>query len=199
MTQADYPELRARPITQQVATRVPFRFIHINKCAGSSIEIALGLQKTHVTAADVRNHVGADAWDRMFTFSVVRHPIDRVVSIYHYRAAQDALGADPPTLDAWIEAVFQRRDPAFLDETLMFAPFEQWLCADGAVLVDYVARVEAMEEGWRHICGTLSIDLPLGRFNANRYPDWRGQLGRSALATLTDAFRDDFERYQYDT
>ncbi|MEM9062806.1 MAG: sulfotransferase family 2 domain-containing protein [Pseudomonadota bacterium] len=193
-----YPEIRARPVTEPVKTRVPFRFIHINKCAGSSIEIALGLPKTHTSAADWRGQLGAEAWADLYTFSVVRHPIDRVASLYHYRAAQGALGEEPPSLDAWIAAVWQEQFPAYVDWPLMFAPFEDWLCEDGDLLVDFVARLETMDDGWRTISQTLGIDRPLGRFNVNRYPDWRGTIGREAMSILTDAFAPDFERYGYD-
>lgn len=86
-------------------------FVHLHKCGGTSIELALdsqmawddvllgsskygermqnlyqsrfGLYK-HSSAGEIRAVVGEEFWDSCFTFSVVRHPIDRIVSFYEY-------------------------------------------------------------------------------------------------------------------
>lgn len=88
-----------------------FVFVHLHKCGGTSIERALDqemqwndvvlgstkygekLQKVyekkfgiykHSSAADIKNLMGEELWDDYFTFSIVRHPIDRMVSFYEY-------------------------------------------------------------------------------------------------------------------
>jgi len=91
-----------------------FIYIHIHKCAGSSVEVALnstmkwndlllgttddgeklakiydsrfGLSK-HVSACQIRDVVGAEVWEQYYTFSTVRHPFRRVVSIFNYIAS----------------------------------------------------------------------------------------------------------------
>ena len=88
-----------------------FVFVHLHKCGGTSIERALdqetewndvilgstkygekiqnvyekkfGIYK-HSSAAEIKHLVGEMLWDEYFTFSVVRHPIDRMVSFYEY-------------------------------------------------------------------------------------------------------------------
>lgn len=88
-----------------------FVFVHLHKCGGTSIERALeqemhwndiilgsskygekvqkvyeskfGIYK-HSSAAEIKNLIGDVLWEEYFTFSMVRHPIDRMVSFYEY-------------------------------------------------------------------------------------------------------------------
>lgn len=88
-----------------------FIFVHLHKCGGTSIERALaedmqwndiilgstdfgelvqrsyerkfGIYK-HSSASTIKSIVGDDLWSEYFTFSIVRHPIDRMVSYYAY-------------------------------------------------------------------------------------------------------------------
>ena len=62
-----------------------FVFIHINKTGGSSIAKALNIPSVHRTAQEKIEEIGQKNWDRKLTFTVVRNPWDKVVSLYHYR------------------------------------------------------------------------------------------------------------------
>lgn len=89
-------------------------FIHLHKCAGSSVEVSLasqlrwndillgstvegellqpvysklfGLHK-HSSAAEVRAVIGAPLWDEFFTFATVRSPYERIASLYGWVAS----------------------------------------------------------------------------------------------------------------
>jgi hypothetical protein len=100
-----------------------FVFVHIHKCAGSSIEkqcapflqpwdILLGpgrkgvskipeflVKRTtrlrrHSSASEIKGFLGEERYDRMMSFSIVRHPEDRIVSLYkfYFKVAQWTFG-----------------------------------------------------------------------------------------------------------
>jgi Sulfotransferase family len=94
-----------------------YAFIHIPKCAGSSIHRALGnlhAQRSlpvgkpryhkHAKATKVREVLGP-AWDECFKFAFIRNPWDLMVSSYHwwltYAELYPALHADVARFEKW--------------------------------------------------------------------------------------------------
>src|SRR5690606_38778886 len=58
-------------------------FVHVPKCAGSSIAQQRPIAAWHFSAAVLAKHDPA-FWNRAFTFGFVRDPYDRLVSAFHY-------------------------------------------------------------------------------------------------------------------
>ena len=175
-------------------------FIHINKCGGSSVERALGLpERLHDTALQRRRRIGARAWDANFSFALVRNPEDRVRSHHRFRVQTGQTGLDraPLGLNDWIRAAYRDRDPAYMNNPLMFAPCHRWLSdADGRILVDRVLRLEDLEAGWPEIEAALGRPVPLGHVNRSR-PAAPEPLDAEAKRVLTQHFAPDYEAFGY--
>lgn len=189
----------ARPEPVPVETANPFAFVHINKCGGSSVEIALGLKKRHTTASAMRRSMGVAEWNRRFSFAIVRNPFARVTSIYFYRVrtGHPTVARRTVNINAWIERVWADRDPAFVDVPNLLAPATEWLCEDGEMIVSDVARLETLQDDWPRICRRLGTRVDLGRTNSNLYPPYQALLTQRSRAIVEDVFAEDLERFGY--
>lgn len=159
-------------------------FVHIPKCAGTSIEAALlddmGVDRDEGEPFLMRNnddpalgpprlnhlraieytacgHVPKSVADAYFKFSVVRNPWSRAVSLYHY---------------AGVRSEFTR----FACEQLAGRGWQTWfwfvrpqvdfvLDEAGALAVDRVFSVETLERDWQTLREILNLSVDLPRLN----------------------------------
>ena len=177
-----------------------YPFIHINKCGGTSVEQALGLPKIHDTAMMRRDRLGAEVWNRLATFSIVRHPYAKVSSHYRYRVKKNKTGLGDGRLDlnAWVLETYRDRNPAYYNNPLMFAPCLTWLTDEaGDIMVDHVARLETIDTDWPEIQRLIGVEAALPQ--VNKPPSARGEpLSPEAREAIRRAFALDFEAFGYD-
>jgi hypothetical protein len=177
-----------------------FVFIHINKTGGSSIDAALGMPTEHNTAREKIRQIGRGAWDRKFTFTIVRNPWDKVVSHYHYRLKtnQTNLKDDPIPFAEWVQRTYGEQDPKYYDKPKMFMPQVDWISDDkGEILVNFVGRFERLNEDFGKICKRLNrqADLPhVKQSNRGQYADYYDETTREIVSHW---FRDDIEQFNY--
>lgn len=225
-----------------------FVFVHIHKCAGTSIEVALaktlrhndivlgstksgekyqelfkrtiGLNK-HSTALDARQFLGEALYPKFFKFAFVRHPIDRLHSLYSYalRLAHDAELTDAErrhqqAAGQWPDRLpFRYKAVAAALESRSFSDFAlhpltwsdagaqpQWqsLCtAQGELIVDFVGKVESIQQDFSHICEKLEVSVPLEVRNSSEDKKTAVELSPLALNTVHERFARDFELLGY--
>jgi hypothetical protein len=227
-----------------------FVFVHIHKCAGTSIEVALakplrhndivlgstksgekyqeffkrtiGLNK-HSTALEARQFLGDALYPKFFKFGFVRHPVDRLHSLYSYalRLAHDAELTDeerrhqqaggqwpdrPPFRYKAVAAALESRSFSdFALHPLTWAdagaqPQWQSLCnAQGELIVDFVGKVESIEEDFAQVCAKLEVNVPLEVRNSSVEKKSALELSPLALATVRERFARDFDLFGYET
>ena len=223
-------------------------FVHIHKCAGTSIEVALakslrhndivlgstksgekyqeffkrtiGLNK-HSTALEARGFLGDAMYAKFFKFAFVRHPIDRLHSLYSYalKLAHDAEMSEEERHHQSAQGKWPDRPPfrykavAAALESNSFSDFAlhpltwadagaqpQWqsVCnASGQLIVDFVGKVESIEQDFAQICEKLEVSAPLEVRNSSHDKKTAQELSPLALGTICERFARDFELFGY--
>jgi chondroitin 4-sulfotransferase 11 len=155
-------------------------FIHVPRTGGTSISRhvfprASRMFLAHSTASFVQSHIGDVYWEKLFTFSFVRNPYERLVSWYlfykknrpntHFLSFDEFLKRDTMIMgsfvyngwmdvDLWSQSVF--------------------LTADGSsksdIIVDFVGRYENFDEDMSYICEKLELPkLTTHKHNSGEY------------------------------
>lgn len=177
-------------------------FIHINKCGGTSVEHALNIPKIHDTARMRRDILGAERWQALTSFSIVRHPYDRVRSLYKYRIKTGQTGMEDAHigLEDWIRAVFAERDPAYHDKPLMFLPARDWLNDENdEIIVDHVVKLEEIDAAWAEIQKITGqqVALPQKNTTAPATTSAAEDLSAESRDILDSYFASDFKTFGY--
>jgi hypothetical protein len=225
-----------------------FIFIHTHKTAGESIhkscravltfeDIALDSEpKTfrrngvdfrldkHSTASDALEFLGPTTWKEFFSFSVVREPISRAVSLYNWSAMQvEKAGLSRAEADRFL----QTKTPAgyeFLrwpsihiwSQTTCFSEFirhpyleseRAWKpqvasLSDGSgerLIVDQLLRFENLSSDWEELAKELELPgLPKINVSKTRPDALRGsEISDEDRHYLEEVFRADFEYLGY--
>ena len=175
-----------------------FIFIHIQKNAGTSItryldkyltyqDVILGCTKfgeainpfykqkyqlhKHSYAIKVRNIAGNDVWKEYFTFSFVRNPWDRMVSLYKwccrgkykFTICQEAIEAGS------FSNFIRSRCFQSLPEQMEYISDRK-----GNIIVDFIGKQESINQDFEHICKQLqipSVDMEKFKKNVSRSYD----------------------------
>lgn len=179
-----------------------FVFIHINKTGGTSIAHAAGLpHKRHLTARQVIDMIGKDAWDSAYKFSVVRNPWDKVLSHYLYRVKtnQTGLGRQRLSFPQWVQATYGReKDFHYYDITKMFQPHVGWLRDfQGEIRMNRVIRFERLSEGFLEVAREVGINSSFPHLNRSEERDYRTFYDTATIEIVRRWFQADLEMFGY--
>ena len=176
-----------------------FIFIHINKTAGSSIEVALkdyGIKKPlikegnfphsqHFKYDDYRDYIG-DNFTNFYTFTVVRNPWDRVVSYYHNGAITKNLNFNNWVIDRY-------KNNNFLDHMRMYQPCTEWFDK-----VDKILRFESINKDFNDLCSELNLTCKLNHYNNTKHRRvYHEYYTEETKQIIYDYFIDDINSFNY--
>lgn len=200
-----------------------FLFVHIDKAAGSSIQLALepfaskrrdsrvrrrlvwlgglnrlGLYRSlefpeHATALTARRCLPASVYARMFKFAFVRNPWDRLVSRYAYLLRN----TDHPKH----EFVSRMKDfESYVDWEIERGKMSQHTYVTdnaGRWIVDFVGYYERLHEDFAKACARLGVRAELPRANTSSHRDYRTYYTPELRERVAREFQRDVELFGY--
>lgn len=196
-----------------------FIFVHIPKVAGTSVIQALRpyvdkddplwlkkvsskvtfLQKylrhpPHLTAQQIRTRMGADVFGDYYKFAFVRNPWDWQVSLYHYmcqepRHFQHKLANSFSGFEEYLQ---WRVKPENLLLQSAFITND-----DGEVIVNYVGKLETIEDDFSAVCGELGVETKLPHLNKSSHKKYVEYYDDKTTEIVRGAFAKDIELFGY--
>lgn len=196
-----------------------FIFIHVCKCAGTSIRDALkpykdtfnkrrfldrclgGLGITsnfaphgHISAREAKNYLGDKVWDNAYTFAVVRNPWDWQVSLYSYmlkfkNSCQHELVSAMKSFDEYIAWKCERD----------FHSQSEFLKDDsGDIIVKDVYRFESLDSDIQRLASHIGCDICLKKLNQSRSDSYRQYYSDKSREMVRRFFKEDVDRFGYE-
>lgn len=174
-------------------------FIHIPRTGGTSIETSLNpdrIGSVHFTLNEAITRWGIDLVKEYLTFSFIRNPFSRILSVYSYRiSGGNKSGKDwklaselPLTFNDFIFQIEQFNDSHY-------KPLSYWL-ENQLIQLDFIGRFENLAQDFEKLCSHLAITTPvLPHIRKSQHLHWKKYYNREMKKKMLDVFYDDFKSY----
>lgn len=183
-------------------------FIHVPKAAGTSINHGLyGRTLGHYTIDEIDNNFPRLV-EKCFVFSIVRNPYDRLVSAYHFakKGRTKDMGMNNPkqyqipefeTFERFVYEWLVEQDVYKIDH--VFRPQHIYICKEDRLAVDFLGRVETIDEDVCTISKKLGWKLSIEQKNANKNSkNYRDYYSSDLVDTVYQLYSKDFYVLNYD-
>lgn len=171
-----------------------YQFIHVPKCAGTSIAMALDLPDPGHFTFEQLKALGVTTGDAV-NFAVVRNPVDRIVSTFKYaRKAQEKNGPNPLSwiarFDDFDDFVCRGLRESDVENNYFFWSSCKYIegCPCGSLkIIDF----EKVDEGFRDIVRTIGLgDIALPKENVSKKDVV--PVSRKTKDKIMSLYRDDY-------
>jgi hypothetical protein len=181
-----------------------FLFIHLPKNAGSSVTKVLanyiGVDREElrpqklkfIRAVDIPNILG-EGKDDYFVFSVTRNPWSRIVSYFHYlKQIKQPPGNLPANakFDQWVKMGGFRSLQTQMSQL-----------GDGKGVsshIDYVAKLETIQEDWPKICEGLGIECELMHDKKSKHEHYSSYYNGITQSIIAQYYKQDIDTFGYE-
>ena len=153
------------------------------------------LRHGHITLTQVQPFLEADEFQSFFKFGFVRNPFDRFVSYCAFMTRdQDIFEHEPQRV---MRHILFEAPP---HHHILFQPQHQYLAGpDGALMSDYVGRVEQMQQCYDDVCKRIGIPSRLlEKVNGSRRGDYRDYYDQQLIDGVAKLYARDLDLFGYD-
>lgn len=205
-----------RPLRTLITTRgrsfKPFDdtksiFVHIPKCAGDSVSIALFGNSAggHATLSDYVNIFEPERVASYFKFTIVRNPWDRLVSAFHFLKKGGWNEADRLWFNAEL-GHFKDFDEFVKGWVSKDNIWKRWylqpqyhFIVEGRrkIDIDFVGYLENIDEDFRYIAKRIGIDCQLQHINKSKHDDYKNLYNEETKAIVAEVYETDIKLLGY--
>lgn len=149
----------------------------------------------HISLDQLRQVMDPSWFAEYFKFAFVRNPFDRFVSYCAFMTRSGSEFADDP------QRVMRRFLEQPPEQHILFAPQHRFVTdSGGAMLADYVGRVETMQESFDLIVGKLGVpSVELEKVNSTKRASYRDYYDDQQLIDgVASLYARDLELFGYD-
>lgn len=196
-------------------------FVHIPKCAGTSIESVLGMHgdiKTigiepylnqqinnetlfgkgaqHYTLDDIELHINPSQYNEYFKFAFVRNPWERFVSHVAWQKRKWHT-KEPLNQEDVDNAIIKLKSLDKVNDHLK--PQWQYIYNNqGESPLDFVGRFENLSNDWNKIANILGLEVSLPNRMSSNHVHYSQYLSDEQAEILADFYRVDREIFDYE-
>ena len=147
----------------------------------------------HITLAEVRPFLPAEQFDGFFKFAFVRNPFDRFDSYSAFITREHGHFEKAPH-------VVMRHFLANPPPGILFQPQAHFVTdASGALIADYIGRVEEMQQSYDEIARRIGIPTAvLEKVNASRRDDYRRYYNAELIDGVAKLYARDLILFGYE-
>ncbi|MDQ3015467.1 MAG: sulfotransferase family protein [Bacteroidota bacterium] len=194
-------------------------FIHIPKCGGTSIEDAIwpeprksedlwmgfvspfhnkyqtgGLQ--HLFGVQIREEVDEDNFNSYFKFTITRNPWDKAISQYFYMQKRPDLRsflgmAEDDSFGNYLNLIQKKTHVQWEPQSKFI------LDAKGNLLVDFVGRLENMDQDTQYIFQRIGLQEKITHVNSTKHKHYSVYYNAELQETVADIYREDIRLLNY--
>lgn len=181
-------------------------FIHIPKAAGVSINSSIykNYGCSHAPVGFYIENLGIEVYRSLFTFTFVRHPIDRFISAFEFlkkggmhsidRDFSDYFLLKSKDVNEFSRLFFEEKK---IREYIHFKRQSDFLTWNGNIEVDFIGKFENLEEDFSVVCNAHGIQNNLQKLNVTQKKE-SIDLEQENIDRLTQYYNSDFENFNYD-
>jgi hypothetical protein len=185
-------------------------FVHIPKCAGTSICGSLfgNIVSNHLSIAEYGVVFSREEFDSYFKFAFVRNPWDRLVDAYYflkeggwnerdkkwYQENLSAYNNFGSFVKMWV-------NPDNIKKCPHFRPQRDFICIEGdnTPIVDFIGYFENLYQDFTYVSNRIGISAELMHLNRtpSREKDYKAYYDNEMIEIVSDAYRDDIRILGY--
>ena len=170
------------------------RFAHIKSRLRLEWDYHRYVFRAHDNILAAKSRMPADKFERYFKFAFIRNPWERLVSEYEFLLSRNKHGRhkrvkELDNFSEFIQMQIPRRDAYQLN----------MLCDHkGRVLMDFLGKLENLEQDWHRVCGQLGIEYQaLPRKNVIERKPYQAYDDMDSIQVVAKHWGREIELFEY--